>query len=165
MISKFKSKKISILILFSFFCSCVTQVQDTKRKPIYDNTSDMYEVPKKHEKKNWKEGTVVPVEKNQPAPFRGILITEERASDAALLRISYDELHGIAEVNRRLAKTVLAVADKQLEDADKEINRLKDQNNSWWTRNKFTVGLIIGIFATALTGGLLYWGASELQKQ
>ena len=144
---------------------CVTQTSQTAtRKPIYEDTEKLTDLPKKVEKKEWPKGTIVSVEQGKPAPFPGILLREDRAKAASDLRIAYDHLYRVADINRRLTLTITRTADKQLAGADAEILRLRKLNDSWWSRNKLWVWIVIGSVLTLGLGGFAVWGASELKK-
>lgn len=155
---------IIVMMAFGFTYGCSIPASTVKRKPIYENAKGVMELPAKVEKEAAQPGTIVPIEKTQPAPFAGILMTEERAKKVAALRLSYDHLYTVAEINRRFTETVLKTADKQLQDADEEIARLRQQQDSWWARNKLWVGIVMGTVLTLGLGGLAVWGAGELKK-
>lgn len=155
---------VIVLLAFGFTYGCGVSAGVVKRKPIYENAKDLMALPKKMESEPKKPGTIVPIEKNQQAPFAGILMTEERAKQIAKLRLAYDHLYSLADINRRFFETVLKTADKQLGDADREIVRLRKINDSWWARNKLWVGIVMGTVLTLGLGGLTVWGATELKK-
>lgn len=159
-------KTVAVLVLFAFGFTygCTTQVAQVKRKPIYESAKDLMALPKKLEKQQYPKGTIVPIEKGQQAPFPGILLTEERAKPLAQLRIEYDHLYSIADINRRFVEVVLKTADKQLEDADKTIKQLRDSQNLWWSKNKVYVAVAVTFVLTLGLGGVMIWGASELRK-
>lgn len=153
-----------VLLAFGITYGCAVPASTVKRKPIYENAGGVTELPEKLKSEPEKKGTIVPVEKGQAAPFAGILLTEERAKKVAKLRLAYDHLYNIADINRRFIGTVLKTADKQLADADQEIVRLRKLNDSWWSRNKLWVGIVIGTALTLGLGGFAVWGVSELKK-
>ena len=145
--------------------ACVTQAGSAaQRKTIYEDTQTITVLPKKVEKKLWPENTIVAVEAGKPAPFSGILFSEPRAKNSADVRIAYDHLYQVADINRRLTLSIVQSADKQLAAADAEVIRLRKINDSWWSRNKLWVGIVVGTVLTLGLGGLALWGASELKK-
>jgi hypothetical protein len=85
--------------------------------------------------------------------------------DAAKLRISYNKLFDISSINSRFFKVVIDVADKQLQDADAEIRRLRRKERSWWGRNKLSIGLVGGfVFGVSITG-LIVWGVAKATQK
>jgi len=156
---------VLLMLLVVWIPACATQTGGAaKRQTIYDETSNLTKLPEKVEKKAWPKGTIVSVEQGKPAPFSGILLIEPRAKAAGDLRIAYDHLYRVADINRRLTLTLVKTADKQLAGADAEVERLRKLNDSWWTRNKLWVGIVIGSVLTLGLGGLTLWGASQLKE-
>jgi len=96
------------------------------------------------------------------APFDGILLDETKATAAASLRISYDEVYWLAESNRKALLTIVTIQEQELMRADEKVKKqnetLHELRDSWWSRNKLTVGvftgLIVGIGLTAGAGSV-----------
>lgn len=150
-----------VIFITIFYLGCASNTIKETKKPV---ASEIEAIPQKIPVKQWPKGTIVAVEKGNPAPFSGVLFTEERAMEAGKVRVAYDEVHSIAVINRQLSNIVINVVNKQLAAADEEIAKLKASQNSWWNRNKLAIGIVIGVVATALTGGLSIWGATQLTK-
>jgi hypothetical protein len=164
---RFKHLAISLIVIVTFFAvGCASRAADqAKRKPIYQRAHELLKVPPKHEKKKWPKNTIISLEKGMPAPSPGILLSEPRAMDAAKLRISYNKLFDISSINSRFFKVVIDVADKQLQDADAEIRRLRRKERSWWGRNKLSIGLVGGfVFGVSITG-LIVWGVAKATQK
>jgi hypothetical protein len=97
---------------------------------------------------------LVEVGQDQPAPFAGILMTQEKALAYARLSLDVDEARGRLGVRERL----LAEVTEQLAEAQGAAGEADDPG--WWARNGFTVGFVVGAVAT----GVLVWGAVEVLK-
>jgi hypothetical protein len=78
------------------------------------------------------------------------------AMRAARVKVAYDEMRGLYEVDLRTMDRERQVYDRHLKAADDEIAewRIKARR-SWWELNKGTVGLVIGVVTgAALTVGI-----------
>lgn len=158
-------KAASLLMVLMFVTAGCTQAADAgKRKPIYQDTPGLTELPERIPVKKWDKGTIVAVEQGTQVPFSGILMIEPRAVEAGEVRIAYDKLYAIADINRKLTVAVVKVADRQLEDADKQIDQLRAKNNSWWTRNSLSIGVVGGFVIGVSLTGLVVWGISKAVK-
>lgn len=159
-------KKIfSLFLVVIFFVSCSHGNGTYRKTDIYNKAKELLKIPEKHEKKKWPEGTIVAVEKGKLAPFSGILLSEERAKDAGELRIKYDYLYTISKVNSKFSVSVLDIANDQINNADKKINKLRDKNNSWWSRNKVSLGVVCGFVVGVTLSGVIVWGAFKISKK
>jgi len=143
---------------------CGQTVTASNRKAIYQDVPNLSTLPEKVTSKKWPENTIVSLEKGTPAPFSGILFIEQRALEAGKVRIEYDGLYAIAEINRRLMVTIIKIADKQLADADNQIELLHNKTNSWWVRNAFAIGVVGGFVIGVGLTGLVVWGISKAVK-
>jgi hypothetical protein len=100
----------------------------------------------------------------------GILLDEEKAIAAANLRIAYDEVYRLAESNHKYMVSVIQIQEQELQRGDEmlkqknaELRRLRD---SWWQRNKLSVGISIGLVVgvgVALGAGAV-WAEVEENK-
>lgn len=83
-----------------------------------------------------------PPEKTPP----GILMSQEMAMRAARLKVAYDEVRGLYEVDLRTMDRERAVYQRHLKAADDEIAewRIKARR-SWWERNGAQVMLGVGV--------------------
>lgn len=126
-----------------------------------DRAAEVSQLPAEHPKTAWSPGTILSVEKDDPAPFPGILLTEERAMDAGKLRIAYDELNSVCRMNQRLYVATAKVADGALQKSDAENKRLaedlrKAREKTWWDTWGTTVSFAAGVIGTGLfTVGVL----------
>ena len=152
---------ISFIFIVNFCCA--PAVTETQRPRIYKNALEIIKVPAHSPKKAWPEGTIQQTTKGQASPMDGIVLSEERAKDAGLLRIRYDELHAIATANHKFMEVVLKTGDQQLEAADKKNALLRSKLDSWWNRNKVAVGVVLGIVCTSVASSLLYWSVSKMK--
>jgi len=108
--------------------------------------------------------------KGDPAPFDGILIDEQAALNAGALRVNYDEIYQIAQVDRKFMTTVVQIEEQELYRSQKMIElreaELKELRDSWWERNKLMVGIGVGILGGAgltLAAGVI-WAQIEEEK-
>lgn len=97
------------------------------------------------------EGTEPP-EKTPP----GILLSTEMAMRAGRLKVAYDEMRGLYEVDLRTMDRERQVYVKQLDLADQEIARLREEaRRSWWETHGAKVMLAVGVVTgAALTIGV-----------
>jgi hypothetical protein len=161
------STVVAIIYAVNFLAGCQKQKNTVTTVPqarIYRNAVTLTKLPKKHSKKEWPNGTVYPVTKGKPAPISGILLSENRAKDAAKLRIAYEELYTSAKANKQFLDLVLKTCDNQLSACDKSKKNEIGKLQSWWNRNKFAIGMAVGIIATGVSSGLLYLGISSVKK-
>ena len=80
----------------------------------------------------------------------GIYMTKEMATRAGRTKVAYDELRGLYEVDLRTMEREREVYQKQLDLADQEVARLREQaRRSWWEKNRGWVGLGIGLVVGA----------------
>lgn len=101
------------------------------------------------------EGTDPP-EKTPP----GIYMTQEMATRTGRTKVAYDELRGMYEVDLRTMDRERDVYQKQLDLADQEVARLREQaRRTWWEKNRGWVGLGIGL---AVGAGLAIGMAAAL---
>lgn len=83
-----------------------------------------------------------PPEKTPP----GILMSEAMAMRSARLKVAYDEMRGLYEVDLRTMDRERQVYEKQLGLADQEISEWREKaRRTWWERNKGLISLGIGL--------------------
>jgi hypothetical protein len=92
---------------------------------------------------------VLPVEDVEVAPGdirSGVLLSDARAMRASRLRISYDELRALYDVDLRTWGRERVVYERYLTLADEEIERMRiAAQRSWWEVNGDEVGLGLGL--------------------
>lgn len=93
-----------------------------------------------------------PPEKTPP----GILMSQAMAMRSARLKVAYDEMRGLYEVDLRTMDREREVYERHLKAADDEIVEWRVKaRRSWWEKNKGTVGLVLGVITgAALTVGI-----------
>jgi hypothetical protein len=85
----------------------------------------------------------------QEAP-PGILMSQEMAMRAGRLKVAYDELRGLYEVDLVTMGKERTVYERHLKAADVEIALWRQRaRRSWWEQNRGTVGLVLGIVTGA----------------
>ena len=93
------------------------------------------------------EADFAPVEANQPAPFAGVLLSEEQFLGVARQRLVVDELGARIGIRDRL----IATLTEQLATARAAVPACESE--SWWSRNGVWVGMGLGV---VIVGGLVY---------
>jgi hypothetical protein len=95
------------------------------------------------------ENKVEGLEQGDPAPFPGILVSEDRATRDGYFRIRYPELRKQYEGDQQVWKAHRELYETRLVLADQAI---RDLQPTWWERNAFSLGLFGGsVLGTALT--------------
>jgi succinate dehydrogenase flavin-adding protein (antitoxin of CptAB toxin-antitoxin module) len=86
----------------------------------------------------------------------GILMSQEMTMRAARLKVAYDEMRGLYEVDLRTMDREREIYERHLKAADDEIADWKQKaRRSWWELNQGTVGLVVGVVTgAALTIGI-----------
>jgi len=136
-----------------------------ERLPITEQAKELTEVPPYQAPT--KDGKVVGLELDAPAPFSGVLLTEDKAMAAAELRIAYDEVYQLAIADRKYMLNIVQIQEQQLYRADAIIDQkeaeLKAIRDDWWEKNKLQVGigvgLVLGVGLSLLTGKI--WAEIE----
>jgi len=92
--------------------------------------------------------------KDQPAPFSGVLVSEDKFTEYLTLELRVEELEGRLEIQENLVQNVEQVYSKKLEVATRP--------EKWYETPGFNraVGFLIGV---GLTIGVFFGGA-ELAK-
>jgi hypothetical protein len=91
---------------------------------------------------------VADVDRGQPAPFSGILLSEGRFMAVANLRLENDELKG-----------KLRWRDRRIGELEAELAEAREEREpGWWERHDMTIGIVVG----AALAGLAVWGAVEV---
>lgn len=112
-------------------------------------------------------GEIAEISKGETSPVDGVVLDEEAATKVAELRIAYDEVYRLAESDRKFLMNVVYIQDDEIRKADRTIEKKNDKidelTNSWWARNKFSVGtsigIVLGIALTIATGKI--WAEVE----
>jgi len=98
----------------------------------------------------------VPLLEGRPAPFSGLLITEEHALQCITDSASVDRLTLELAARTRELEVSSSLREQFIEDQAKRIQELSSE--SWWDRNgnffMLGVGLLLGIVASSLVVGL-----------
>lgn len=94
-------------------------------------------------------GRAVSISEDESAPFDGVLLDKEKAIAAAELRVAYDEIYRISEIQQATFEITQGILVQELQDADREIEKkneiIDELKNSWWSQHKMTVGIIGGV--------------------
>jgi hypothetical protein len=154
--------RTALVVVLLVGCSRTTPIP--KSPSIAKRYKEVTELPKYQVKKTWAKRTIQSLKKGDPALFDGIIFIEKRALEAGRLRIAYDELYKIAEINRRFVNVVIKVSDDALRKADAKVRRLRALRNSWWSRNKLSIGLVGGFVIGIGVTGLIVYGVSKAIK-
>lgn len=76
----------------------------------------------------------------------GILLSMEKARRAAMLRIAYDELRALYQIDVRTWGRERGVYERYLQLSDEEIATWRGRaQRSWWEENGDEVGLFLGL--------------------
>lgn len=141
-------------ILFFLVCfGCAREakpkVEYPSRLPIFEQAQGLTVMPEYLLADN--EGGIVGVSKGDVAEFDGLLFSEEKALAVGELRIAYDEVYRLAITDRKYFLSVIEIQERELYRGDQVIqekeNQLKKIRDSWWERNKVSVGITIGIIS------------------
>jgi len=82
----------------------------------------------------------------------GIMLSTEMALHAARLRVSYDELRAVCEVDRRMAAGEREAYQRVVDAADEESALWRERSRrTWFERNGWWVGMIGGVVVGAGT--------------
>jgi hypothetical protein len=86
----------------------------------------------------------------------GILFDQDSAMYVARLRVGYDEVRGLYDVDQRTWARERQVYQRHLELGDEEIERANERaERSWWEKHGDEVGLITGfVVGVAVTVGI-----------
>lgn len=158
---QFSLKIFLVASLILTGCNNATRNHNTTQ--IYANALKVLTIPERYKATSTEK--VVPIEKGNISEINGIVFPTEKAADVARLKIKYNELYGIAKINEQFAITVLKVADEEINKADARINKLQGLNESWWNRNKMTIGVVGGFVVGVSLSGLVVWGAFKLSNK
>lgn len=143
-------KMLALFMCVLMVGACSKEVPPTKypeRLPIKEQAEEItkapaYVPPKKGEQ-------ITPIEKGEVAAFDGLLIDEEAALGVAKLRIAYDEVYQLNLANNKYTLFVIGVQEQELYRADQILDQkeavIKKIRDSWWQRNKFTIGVVTGV--------------------
>lgn len=154
-------KIITICTMMLFGCSAVKapEIQYPDRLPITEQAKELTLLPVYQPPI---EGRAKALQLDDPAPFDGILFGEEKAFAAAKLRVSYDKIFQLALVDRRYLISIVEIQEKELYRADQIIDykesQLKKIRDSWWARNKLSMGIALGL----CIGAALAFGAGKV---
>jgi hypothetical protein len=87
----------------------------------------------------------------------GVLFPDESAAYVARLRVSYDEVRGLYEIDQRTWERERQIYTRHLEMADEEIQRANERaERTWWELHGDEVGLIGGfVVGVAVTIGIV----------
>lgn len=98
----------------------------------------------------------VPLLEGRPAPFSGLLITEEHALQCITDSASVDRLTLELAARTRELEVSSSLREQFISDQAKRIQELSSE--SWWDKNgnvfMLGVGLLLGIVASSLVVGL-----------
>jgi len=154
---------VAALLLISVGCASIPQpaaaphtlpepVSETELPPSPDATP----IPPED---NW----AVPIDDVEVSPGdhrSGILFSIEKAQRVALLRIAYDELRGLYDVDLRTWGREREIYERQLGLADQEVTTWRTRaQRSWWEENgdefSLFLGLGLGIVLSVAVGAII----------
>lgn len=149
-------KLIVILSLFAFGCATAQPTQQASTMPEPVNPIEMPEAPERPEHRIVLPVSQCTIEGSEETTPAGIYMDEGTAAYAGRLRISYDELRGLYEVDLRTREREREITERLLIEADEEILHLRQRvARTWWEREGDTVMLVVGILVGAgAVGGI-----------
>ena len=101
---------------------------------------------------------VAALERGEPAPFSGVLLSEGRFRAAAALKLQVDELVArVAWRDRELADRAERIERLEADLSDARASRYEP---GWWERHDGVVLFVVGVAAA----GLAVWGATEVLR-
>jgi hypothetical protein len=131
-------------------------------------TTEVESLTKLPDYKSKVEGKVISIEEGEQAEISGILLSEEKAINAGEVRIAYDEIYQLYQVNRVLFLTVTSAQEKALYKSEalvlKKNHQIDMLQNSWWAQNKLMVGVGTGIILGVVTTVFAGWVWAEISK-
>ncbi len=92
------------------------------------------------------EEWVKPIEKGDPAPEAGIVVSEAHAWRDAQFRLAYKSLRDIDRADRSVWPVHRQFYEERVATSKKELERLQP---TWWDRNVWAIGLAVGFLAGA----------------
>jgi len=105
------------------------------------------------ERENYKPGSSQVVKKDAPAPYKGILIDEDKAAYYVAIKAERDRRREELEAARKKAAIQQIIADSTIE----HLSAKALARGTWWEQNKGLVGFGIGIVVgMAIVTGLVY---------
>jgi hypothetical protein len=120
-----------------------------ERLPITEQAKELTELPAYQPPTDG--GQTAGLSLDDPAPFDGVLLSEDLALKAGELRINYDEVYRLALADRKYMLSVIEIQEKQLYRADAIIDQkeaqLREIRDDWWQKNKLQVGIVVGLVA------------------
>lgn len=152
-----------------FLAGCTKQakpeVKVPERLPITEQAKELTELPPYQPPTEG--GQTAGLQLEDPAPFDGVLLSEDLALKAAELRINYDEVYRLAIADRKYMLAIIEIQEGLLYKADQTIDykekQLKDIRDDWWQKNKLQVGIVTGVLLgvglTLATGAI--WAKIE----
>jgi len=150
----------SIFFLFILGCGKETKPVPAypQRLPITEEARELTSLPPY--KAPIEGGKVVGVSRGDTVPFDGHCMTEDKSFATLDLRISYDELYRNCRADHKALMALVMIQEKALYRGDQIIDRkeadLRRIRDSWWQKNKLSIGIgtgiVLGIVATLLTG-------------
>ncbi len=152
-----------VAIFCTFLFACGGTASNGGNVKIYVNYKEILTLPEKYSAGD--AGKAVHVEKGKEAKIGGLIFPTKKAMEYAKLKIRYEELYSIATVNKKLATTTVDIANKKINEADKEIDRLRGKQDSWWNRNKVVIGVLGGFTVGVTLSGVIVWGAFRLSNK
>ena len=149
-----------LLLLFLVGCArTLPPVEAPQRLPISDSVENLIVMP---EHKGPAEGKAVGLSVGDEAPFDGILLDEIKAFGSAELRIAYDDLYRLSEIQRSAYLVSLRIMEQELQQADREIAEknaaLREIRDSWWGKHKGVIMIGVGV----IIGGCAAIGAGAV---
>jgi len=154
-------RALVVIVCFAAACGGATHTENTERtlpEPIF--TRELPAPPKEVplDKRLVVAVSECTVEGSEPVAKTppGILMNQAMAMRAARLKVAYDELRGMYEVDLSIMDREREIYERHLKAADDEIVEWRTKaRRSWWERNKGTVGLVLGVMTgAALTIGI-----------
>jgi hypothetical protein len=99
----------------------------------------------------------IPIAKDEASPIDGIVIDEATAKKNAQQKIELQRVRSDYEVDKRTWSTKEDLYKNAIKERDEKIA----SQQSWWSENKFEVGVVGGV----LVGAVLMWLAVKAGKE
>jgi len=156
---------VSVLVLVAYVSGCGAAALPEATSRMMPEPVAFAELPEDPTREEIapEDDWVAPVEDAEVAPGdrrSGILLSDARAARAARLRIAYDELRGLYQIDLRTWARERAVYERYLQLADEEITTWRTRaQRTWWEENgdefSLFLGLGIGIVLSVAVGAII----------
>lgn len=118
--------------------------------------------PPIEQREGYEDGTSVTIDKDQPAPFKGILLDATKVTKHVAIKAERDRRRAELEAITKKAEIQKIIYESAIE----RLRAIAESRKSWWDNNKGIVGLVIGTtVGMAIVVGIMYaiTGGKSLQ--